>query len=96
MVVLLTKISFFSLFRFEKITIKWPDATIIASDTDSYIFNVSTPNIKEDLKDPIFKDFFDFSTLDHDDVMYDASRELKVGFFKIETGSDTILSSTGI
>ena len=87
---------FFLFFRFEKLTIKWPDATIIASDTDSYIFNVSTPSIREDLKDEIFENFFDFSTLNHDDPMYDASRESKVGFFKIETGSDTILSSTGI
>ena len=60
------------------------------------MFNVSTPNIREDLKDEIFENFFDFSTLDHDDVMYDASKESKVGFWKIETGSDTILSSTGI
>ena len=87
---------FFLFFRYEKLTIKWPDATIIASDTDSYIFNVSTPSIREDLKDEIFENFFDFSTLNHDDPMYDTSRESKVGFWKIETGSDTILSSTGI
>ena len=57
---------------------------------------MSTPIIREDLKDEIFENFFDFSTLDHDYVMYDASRESKVGFWKIETGSDAILSSTGI
>ena len=81
---------------YEKITVKWPDASIIASDTDSYIFNVSTDDIREDLKDPIFANFFDFSTLDVDDVMHDVSRDSKVGYWKIETGSDTILSSTGI
>ena len=70
--------------------------TIIASDTDSYIFNVPTPNIREDLNNEIFEKFFDFSTLDHDDVINDLSRESKVGFWKIETRSDTILSSTGI
>ena len=88
--------SLFSFFRYEKITIKWPNATIIASDTDSYIFNVSTPDIRKDLTDNIFHNFFDFSTLNHDDPMYDASRESKVGYWKIETGGDRILSSTGI
>ena len=57
---------------------------------------MSTKNIRKDLRDNIFADFFDFSTLDRDDPMYDASRESKVGYWKIETGSDTILSSTGI
>ena len=88
--------SLFSFFRYEKITIKWPNATIIASDTDSYIFNVSTPDIRKDLTDNIFHNFFNFSTLNHDDPMYDASRESKVGYWKIETGGDRILSSTGI
>ena len=55
-----------------------------------------TPDIKEDLKDPLFADFFDFSTLDKDDPMRDTSRESKVGFWKIETGSDRILSSAGV
>ena len=50
-----------------------PDATIFASDTDSYIFNVSTHNIREDLKDKLFQDFFDFSILDPDNDMYDPS-----------------------
>ena len=86
----------FYLFRYEKITVKWPDATIIASDTDSYIYNVCTPDIKKDLKDPLFANFFDFSTLDDDDPMRDTSRESKVGFWKIETGSDKILSSVGV
>lgn len=88
--------SFFIFFRYEKITVKWPDATIIASDTDSYIYNVCTPDIKKDLKDPLFANFFDFSTLDDDDPMRDTSRESKVGFWKIETGSDKILSSVGV
>ena len=57
---------------------------------------MSTPNIKEDTKRSNIQGLFDFSTLDHDDVMYDASRESKVGFWKIEIGSDTILLSTGV
>ena len=51
---------FFLSLRFEKITVKWPNATIIASDTDLYISKVSTANIKEDFKGKIFENFFDF------------------------------------
>ena len=56
---------------------------------------MSIPNIREDFKDKIFENFFDFSTLDDDDEMYDTSRESKIGFWKVESGSDSILSSTG-
>ena len=87
---------FFLFFRYEKITIKWPNTSIIASATDSYIFNLTTPNIREDLADKIFNNFLDFSTFNHEDPMYNTSRESKVGYWKIETGSDRILSSTGI
>ena len=60
------------------------------------MFNVSTRDIRKNLSDKLFDKFFDFSTLNHDDPMYDASRESKVGYLKIETGSDRILSSAGI
>ena len=57
---------------------------------------MSTRDIREDLRDNIFANFFDYSTLNRDDPMYDGSKESKVGYWKIETGSDTILSSAGI
>ena len=60
------------------------------------MFNVSTCDIRKNLSDKLFDKFFDFSTLNHDDPMYDGSKESKVGYWKIETGSDTILSSAGI
>ena len=85
--------SFFYLFRYEKLTVKWPDATIIASDTDSYIFNVCTPDIKKDLKDPLFANFFDFSTLDDDDPMRDKSENQKSAFGRLKRDPTNIIIS---
>ena len=40
-------------------------------DTVSYIFSVKSKHPNKDLQDKIFRNFFDFSTLDEKDKLYD-------------------------
>ena len=39
--------------------------------------------------------FWDFSTLPNDHPLFDKTLENQLGFFKLETGADTIVSAIG-
>ena len=71
----------------------WPNARIITSDTDSYIFNIQSKNLNDDLKN--MGDFWDFSTLDEMHPLYNKSNMNKLGRFKIEI-KDHISSVCGV
>ena len=54
---------------------------------------MKSSNIIKDMSE--MDNFWDFSTLPNDHPLFDKTLENQLGFFKLETGGDTIVSAIG-
>ena len=69
---------------YDIIRIKWPNARLLLTDTDSFLIQTYTESFTEDLKD--IEEHFDFSTLPPEHELYSEVNRLVPGKFKSEVG----------
>ena len=69
-------------------------ATLLMTDTDSLVYGIESTDIIAELAD--IKEHFDFSNLDKEHPLYDASRKAQVGLLKLEEYIDFICEFVGL
>lgn len=84
-------------FFYNKLRCKYPNCRLIYMDTDSFIFEVFTEDIYQDIQeDAVFRENFDFSNYPKDHPLYSESNKKVVGKFKDECGSKIIKECIGL
>ena len=68
--------------------------TLLYSDTDSFIYEIYSSNIYEELQD--IKEYFDFSNYPKESPLYSVKNKKIPGFFKDESGSKIIEKFAGL
>ena len=81
-------------FLYGTIKPRYPLSKVMFSDTDSFLLQIFTRDIYEDLQ--LFSQLFDFSNYPKDHPLYDKSNAKKVGLFKDESKGSLILEWIGL
>ena len=74
--------------------VKFPEATLCFSDTDSFLFDIPTDNLYRDILD--IKDHLDLSNFSKDSTLYDPSNKACLGKFKDECAGKVITCFVGL
>ena len=81
-------------FHYDVFKKKFPNATLAFTDTDSFLYEVNTYDIYNDLQD--IKEHFDFSNYPNDHFLYSPHNKSKVGFMKDECECKSISKFAGL
>ena len=81
-------------FYYEYFKVKYPDARLLYTDTDSYIVDVKTEDIYEDFAQD--KDLYDFSDYPKDHPLYSTHNKKVIGKFKDEMGGEPVSEFIGL
>ena len=81
-------------FYYSLLKVKYPDIKLCFTDTDSFLINVPTEDIYEDMKH--MTQYFDFSNYPKNHPLYSESNKAVLGRFKDETAGEPIQEFVGL
>ena len=81
-------------FHYDILKKRFPEAQLAFTDTDSFLYEIPTDNIYDDLVE--LKDHFDFSNYPHDHTLFSTENKATIGKMKDECGSNVIASFIGL